>query len=526
MGPELRRYLITVLGSILMVGLGPYPQAAAASEPASLVAQYIRLVSVGESEQAKALWSPSYLAASARLGIDYRDEPYAFDLASPLHTLRTEIEAGRCRVRVGSPVIGDNVVAVPIQMQGGPAPPPFFYAVVREGERWWLAGRIWATGSRWVRYESEFFTVFCQDEKRFSRAACDDLDRFVAEVAAKLEVSPARLTQLRTEKILYYLCDDETIANLTGYQTKGMADLASSAVISSHFPHFHEVSHLLVNYALAQVALYPLPILQEGIACRLGGRWGRAPRVVLHTGWVNATMEMGSVGEILTRDGFLSAAGGPDVAYSYAAVLCDLIVDRIGWRGLLGLQEDLAGTLAETSALTATSIAATITRLCFGVANGGVADLESEFVAWLPRFRRGGVVPGAYLAGADSSPVQIRRQPDGPVFSVRSPAESVLILTPKIQTEDEFVVDAFSDKFAEVLPGRPYDGQLFGIRCSSESISVYDFRSNRLSGIWVAGFTGEYGAVGDGPDRIRFKLSPGMIPDTLLVETRWEIVQP
>ncbi len=525
------RWILTLFVFAAMV-TGFTPSVKGASVPEELVTQYLQLVIQGKLDQATALWSATYLASCARLDITYGETICLFDLASPLHTHLEDIRAGRYGIDTGDPMASLDGFVVPVNLVGGPPTPTFHYRVVREAGSWKLAGNIWATGRQWTRHESEFSTVFCQDESLFSRAACDQLDQFVFAAAGKLGVSATRLAQLRRQKILYYLCDDEMVAELTGYTTKGMADLAGAAVISSHFPHFHEVSHLLVNYALAEAPLYPLPLLQEGIACRLGGRWGRSPEVVLYMGWVNAALEMGTLGEILTRDGFLLAPGGADVSYAFGAVLCDLIIDRIGWSGLLALQESLAGSLDETSALTADIIAAEIAETCGWTAEPGVANLEAAFARWLPQFRRASVVPGvvsgfppsAELDHSGSPQVTVRRGDGGTVFTVSGGQWPVVLIPVAAVDSSDSTVSGPSPLFEEVLPGHVYGGQPFGIRCSAESISIYDFVGNRMVGIWVAGFSDEAGAADGEGGAVVFSVSAEVLSGVLAPGSGWEVV--
>ncbi len=492
----------------------------AAEGPADLVKNYVQLVLAGDTENVVTLWSPEYLAACSRLDINYAESSASFDLASPLHTYLKELRRGKLRLQVGAADIDGEGFVVPVQLVGGPAAPPFHYAVVPVGDDWKLAGRIWAAGRTWPRFESEFVAYHCQDEKLLTAPARQALDRYVADTAALLAVSPERLDDLRRHKILYYLADEETVARLTGYPTKGMAELATGSVISSHFPHFHEVAHLLLNYALEEAPLLPLPLLQEGTACLLGGRWGRAPRVIQYMGWVNHSMGLVELKDILTRDGFYAAASGPDATYAAGSVLCDLIVTEAGWPGLLELQTSLA---LSGEPRDAAAIAGEIARVCGWETDTPLALLQEKYEAWLPRFRRGGVEPGADAGQLTGTEVLIREVDDAFEFVVPGGDEPVAVLPVSPSVGEK---ESHSSLFSEVLRGHTYAGQPVGLRCSSSSISVYDFAANRLVGVWVGDFSGEPQGAGSGAGQIVFRVMRGVLPDSLLSDVKWELAQP
>ncbi len=509
--------------AVLVTVLSLVSGSLAADGPADLVAEYVQFVLAGDTKNVAALWAPDYLATCARLGIEYAESTAPFDLASPLHTHLSELREGTLRLQIGATDIRGEGFVVPVQLVGGPALPPYQYAVVPVGEGWKLAGQIWATGGNWPRVESEFVTYYCQDEELLTAPARQALDSFVAKTAGLLGLSPSRLADLRQNKILYFLADNATVESLTGYPTKGMAELATGSVISSHFPHFHEVAHLLVNYALQEAPLYPLPLLQEGTACALGGRWGRAPLVIQYMGWVNHSMQLVSITDILTREGFHGAAGGPDATYAASAVLCDLIEAQSGWSALLELQTNLADASGPKSPAT---IAAEIGRVCGWPTDQPLVTLQEKYEAWVPRFRRGGVTPGlSGLVPPDSAEVGVSVWPgETIVFVVPGGAEPVAVLPIGTATSE-----THSSLFNEVMRRYTYAGQPAGIRCSASSVSVYDFAANRLVGVWVGDFSAEPEAARLDESRLAFGVARVALPDSLvslLSLVQWEVVQP
>ncbi|MFT5783778.1 MAG: hypothetical protein ACI9JE_001100, partial [Candidatus Krumholzibacteriia bacterium] len=246
-------------------------------------------------------------------------------------------------------------------------------------------------GSDWPILETQFFTIHHQSPNPPSPAACLELDNYVARLMQTLSMTEAYQSDLRKHKLSYYLCDDKTVTELTGYTTKGMADLNGHAVISSHFPHFHEVAHLLVNQSLADPPAQTLPLIQEGLACLLGGRWGRAPATVLYSGWVHHKFEMGQIDNVLSKSDFYTCAGGTDVAYPLGTILCEAIRRRVGWTGLMELYSRMSGSVEEVNSFEADDVITAIADVC-----GWPADtqaLNREIDQLWAEYRRCGIAP-------------------------------------------------------------------------------------------------------------------------------------
>ena len=78
-----------------------------------------------------------------------------------------------------------------------------------------------------------------------------EADRLVETIADRLDMSSERLDLIADAKIEYFYCSsDSVVEQMTGFLVKGTLDLASNDVISADFPHFHEISHLLINIHL------------------------------------------------------------------------------------------------------------------------------------------------------------------------------------------------------------------------------------------------------------------------------------
>ncbi len=133
----------------------------------------------------------------------------------------------------------------------------------------------------WKVHQGNFIEYWVQDESTFQQQQLVILDAYCAYIAELLSISPRRLALLKQEKIRYYRCASSSeIARITGYQCRGMGILAEDAVISSFPCHFHEISHIMINFALRDIPLYTHPFLQEGFAVATGGRGGKSANVL------------------------------------------------------------------------------------------------------------------------------------------------------------------------------------------------------------------------------------------------------
>ncbi len=365
-------------------------------------------------------------------------------------------------------------------------------------------------GQDWPTMETEFFIIHYQPLMQPNKSVLKELDLFVTNTLGLWEVSEEILADFHHHKMSYYLCDEATVTKLTGYQTRGMADLAGRAVISSHFPHFHELTHLLVHYIQAEPPLQTHPLIQEGIACLLGGRWGRTSAIVLYTGWVHRAFGMGELSDVLTQDDFFSFPGGADVTYPLGAMLCEMVRQEAGWPGILELNERLSGSVEQVAALKKEDVVAVIYDICHWEQEHGPAILDETMGNLWAEFRRCGIEPAD--SAPDLSPRQEVHQNNGRVL-VWPDANQKLVKV-VAQEYPVYLVSAGIDSdwgnsslYDEHFPDQEYHGQHYGMRCSPESISLYDYATSQLIATWVAGFTGELDACGTGADGLVFRVS-------------------
>lgn len=361
-------------------------------------------------------------------------------------------------------------------------------------------------GASWDILETEFFRIRFEPGQRPDAVACLELDRFVAETQIKLGVVPRATDALRAIKLDYYLCSDAMVQKLTGYLTKGMADLSGRAVISSHFPHFHELAHLLVDLQMDESVTQTLPIVQEGLACLLGGRWGRSPEVVLYSGWVHHSLGMGTLNEVLTHEDYYHFSQGADVAYPLGTALCEVVRQEAGWAGVMDLYNRVSGSIEYVQGLSQDVIFQHIAAICLWPESGVPERLAEAVEQVLSRNKRCGIIPvneqlqpePARLVHARGDGLSWLKVEEGLVMEFRADKYPVYVLGPAGQQ-----ADPVSSHFREHHPQQPYRGQRYGLKISPEEVALYDYATNQLLATWVAGFTGELGACGDAENGVR-----------------------
>ncbi len=184
------------------------------------------------------------------------------------------------------------------------------------------------------------------------------LDSFTAVILERLGVPDERCRLLEREKIDYLFAPPDLVTELAGAPTVGVANLQVDAVVTSQSCHLHELVHELVNFRLQDLPLYTLPVLQEGLAVDLGGRWGRAPASLAPVGRMFLTEGFVDAADLLTWDGFRSM--GADMSYPAAGVVAGWLLDTRGPDALLTAYRTLSGPPDSLAALTADQVAAAL----------------------------------------------------------------------------------------------------------------------------------------------------------------------
>jgi len=347
---------------------------------------YLDAVITGDLESARTYWRPPDLEAASRLGLSYHGPWLKVDSDSPIwsfveHLRRDDVHytAMPPQEFAGGPLDGVVNIRLTFDQQGQRT--TFRYYFDRIDETWLLASPVRLVCEQGPSVPTHWVTVY---DRRFAMSATLPprlialLDSCVAVVADQLAFTPEQLALLERERLGYLLAGPEWVEQLAGAPTVGVANLQQDVVVTSHPCHAHELAHLLVNFWLGELPLYTLPLLQEGIATHLGGRWGRHPRVLHRVGHTTLTDGLLTLDELLTYNQFHGQSA--DLTYPPAGVFAGFVLERYGPDGLRRAYQSVSGTWEEVSSWNAAVVKARLSA-ALGVSWTTLADEFSTFVA-------------------------------------------------------------------------------------------------------------------------------------------------
>ncbi len=450
----------------------------AASAPADHVRAYVQHVLADDLVAAAACWRDEDLASSRRLGITFTDQPLKVDGDSPLWRA---VEALRDGTASWSLTAGANDTAVDLVLRAGDEQVRHTYTVVAADGGWRLASPVTLTVSELPAATGRFVTL------HGAPGSVALLDSCVADMAARLQIPPARLAAIAHAKLGYLLVSAAEVERLAGAPTVGVANLQHDVVITSHPCHAHELAHLVVNAWLGELPLFTLPLLQEGAATHLGGRWGRHPRVLDRVGRTTLADGFVSLDDLLTRDAF--HAQSADVTYAAAGVFVAFLLDRHSPAALRAAYLACSGTATEIGAWSRDEV----TRRLATALGSTWPELAADFVAYIDTASQAAIVPGytaspspfTSLGASDSLLVEIRRHRDAVAFRLQAtPGDARGALLFGAGSSD----GTANALFAEHFPGRPYRGEHCGVLFTPDEVKVYDYRRQMLVGLHAEGF--------------------------------------
>lgn len=462
----------------------------------SLVASYLAAVAAGDTASASSCWRGSDLASAARLGITCVGMPLKVDGDSPLWWARPAVPAAAPPLRREAPVAAaDGTVTVALVVGDGADTLRFAYSLARDHGAWRLASPVTlaaeaagdAVAGRYVRLHG-YPAGPGGGGDAGRRAALAALDSCVAAMLDRLDADADLRARLEAGKLGYLLLPPGDVARLAGAPTVGVANLQHDVVVSSHPCHAHELAHLVVNAWLREAPAFMLPILQEGIAVRLGGRWGRHPRVLERVGRTSLAAGWVTLDELLERDAFARLPA--DLSYAPAGAFAGYILDTFGADGLRRACLAASGPLAAVRGWEREGIGR---RLAEALACDW-ADIAGGMA------RRAELPAGSGLAAGLAAPLPeaaTRVCRDGGCFSIAVGEAFVDIVfsgEPGPPAEGALLFgggDAAAGPnalFAEHFPGRAWEGQTHGLLVSAEEARLYDYRLQMLVALHAEGF--------------------------------------
>ncbi len=487
--------------------------------PENLIEAYTKAVESQDWENAEECWYPDEVEKSKRLGINYHNTPAKFDCSSPLITLWPEISEGWIKVKIGKSEIDSNFGTTDIYLITGGDSISVSYYMFEDNERWYLISPMTALASDWHRAQSRYTNIICSDDSMVNDYAVDALDNYIEFITGYFEIDSPKIHRLRELKVNYYLCSRDDFMDMTGYDAHGLAYLSMDAIVTRHLPHHHELTHLLINYALDSVPLYTLPFVQEGLACVCGGRWGKSPEVINQLGSVILENGFCSLDDILTRYSFNIKVGMPDITYPVASLFVGYLIDKIGMPKFKELYLELSGTSEYVRTLSKEKVVLIIEEYC----KSDFESVNAEFLEYAGQFKEVGISVRAnysdtYLIQSiesDSIKIDIFESDYYYDFVIKAPDDSFSGVILFSDDSSDLLEDYRSWMFEEHLPGSEYNDACYGVKFDMNECGFYDYRTNTLKAKFVSTFFPQKEYFNAENKTIRFGLKKSYLPKSI-----------
>jgi hypothetical protein len=491
----LRKFFTTAILAFLLLPLAVSGEYTLPDENGiQMLTNYFDLLTSGNFESAGYMWSGADQERSSRFGIEYTGIPVRVDCTSPIvrdiDGMRghlnppvkqaQELETGKYFRLDFSNLVGGRLVK-------------YSYYTEKMGDNFWLIYPQDFYGKDWPVEETKYFRIHVSPERKpfLNAVLTDEADRSVEQLADSLGLTKADLQEIELKKIEYFYCpSDSSVLQITGASTKGMFDEASNDIISSEFPHTHELVHLLVNMKLRALPIATLPILREGLAVRYGGRWGKRASALMDLGSFLIREKVIEIDSILTSKGFQSNDGS-DIAYPVAGVFVSYLLERLGPDKFYQLYLSLSADPVVLDTMNHVQL-----KLAFSQALGKpdwqavMSDFDTYISHTLPSF---GValpgLPGSCKTIIKDSLVVVSQDKNWLAFEFHSdtskpPQGNFLFGTdPKLQGHQSFL---FAEQYGNQVP---YQGYRYGVRFDSNEVGLYDYGTNELVAKYIWGIT-------------------------------------
>jgi hypothetical protein len=472
-----------------------------ARNPGNILESYIAALLEEDWDNAKKYWYEN----DNRLKIKFTDIPLKIDCASPLLSALTDIRSGRISYTIErSKWSGEyQITDVCLVYNADTLIIPYY----TEYHSWggYIVTPIKALTNYWNTIYTDFTNVNFNDTSLVNKSALDALDESIINICKILGTSQEKVQQLKKNgmsypnktksynKIQFYLCTEEQFEQITGYNAHGIANLQVDAIVTRHLPHPHELTHLLMNYTLGELPLYTLPILQEGLAVAIGGRWGKTPEVVMQIAPALIKNDICKLDDILTWNGFQNEVAMADISYPISGIFVDLLIQEFGIEKFKKIYLDLSGSNSEVQSFTKSEIKGVIEKHT----GKDWQQINDLFDYHWPGFEFSGIFPGGET-DPDKDILQINsgtlnlsvyESENSYVFNVRSEndkPEGVILFTNTSLPKTPYYI---SWMFAEHLPDMEYHDELYGIQFNPDEVGLYNYITNILEAKYIASFS-------------------------------------
>ncbi len=320
----------------------------------------------------------------------------------------------------------------------------------------------------WEVIETDYFNFLISDRNRFNIYAQNKLISFVDAVLNLLNVNQNEKEILKKEKINYVLCKDEDeVKKITGFSTKGIYILASDEIITSYNSHFHEVSHLLINFRHKMLPVFTLPFFQEGFASAIGGRGGISRTILLNIGKFLEQSDFINLQTILTYNDFFQEDAS--LTYPYSAIYNFYLINRYGIEHYLNLYKTYSGDPDFVKSLNIDNIK---------------LPPKNDFEKFIQNFK----VESTIAINSDIQFEDIIFANDFTRIYSSSEYYKFMLKANVLITPSEKTDFYISQKFKESFPDLSYSGEKYLISVNSREINIYNLYTDILIDSYNAGF--------------------------------------
>ena len=471
-----------------------FQQSYGSEKPDDVIDSYISCMVKGDYNKAGEYWSEEALAQSRNLEIIYTDVPLKPDCDSPVFTLSDRIRSKEINYSIMGGVNFDNHAVVSISFCSSRDTLRYEYFLKKEDVNWRLSAPHLIFTKDWGIKTSKYTRIHFSNPEVFNRFAEAELDDFIDSLGIKFGIDSLRMIYLSEKKIDYYLCDEAEMEKLTGYKAHGMTKLPFDAVITRHLPHYHELTHLMMNFSKGEIPLYTLPCFQEGLAVYLGGRWGKSPKVLFQMGNLILSNAYVSLEDILTYDGFHTKIGSPDLTYPVSALLVKYIAENFGMECLKTLYRQFSGDQMKVKKFSTADVKQTLETAC------GLPwyEIEKRVMESAEKCKFSGIEPGfgsgpsaMFIHGLFEDGIDVKIFPGGAqynydVYYMDDVEKEGVVLVESCfeKVEDEYRSWMFEEQIKDV----EYKGEKYGIHFSTQEVGFYNYFTNVLEAKYVYSF--------------------------------------
>ncbi|MEE8576442.1 MAG: hypothetical protein V3T31_04235, partial [candidate division Zixibacteria bacterium] len=465
-------------------------------------------------------WTDESRRRSARFGIEYIDIPLKVDCSSPIvRNPGMSFNLGFRPIQGETKLATDEYSRFTLHARAGGEQLKHYYYARRFGEYYGLFFPQDYYSQDWPVLQTKYLRIHHdpKTEKYLNSIVLDEIDRFIEKMANHIDLSNDALKLLEKEKLEYFYCDsDNMVKEMTGYLAKGTYDLASDDIISSFFPHYHELTHFLVNLKLRRLHLYSLPLFREGVAVCYGGRWGKAPTTMLTLGAILYRENIVPLDSILTMTGFEKSAGS-DLAYPVAGLFTSYIIDEIGTDKYFDLYQQLSGNFERVYALTTDEIQQSIAR---AAGKDDWNKLRDEFETYVTKWlaESAGMFPGTIEGGKvvfEDSDLSLKRNGDWYTLTAVAPPGTVnkgnllFGLEPGLSGKGSTLFDN------QYRTDVNFEGYRFGIRFDQNEVGIYDYATNQLLVKYIWGMLPSEAYYNEAENKLTFRFNKEVVESKL-----------